>query len=355
MLRMILLGSIWNIIIVCKGGDFVTTQLDVGEVQHVFWKEDGKKVDEYAVQIGLPSELTTALINYCKEIGIWDLFWNYQYDSPLSPGKSNYFLDKNGNQWQVNRPDSKWQSDMHWIQPSKEDTHEAYLRVLSDGDFDTVLKGIGGFYPHLDTLAIHSVGFVSVSHCTQGFMHYDTTETDGRQFNLLFPLHTVRRSGPEFVIRDDTHERREGLFKYKRNVGVMVGDDTYHGTNACDYRGRKDVRIAATIYMNDINEKNAMIIANDDTSIFPLPGDVQWTLAQRGRHWSRDGTSSLKYDRGRTSLTVMDEWDTDHCQQLASKGECENDPFQIRAYCTKSCGVLSSTLYPDDSEEDEEL
>merc|ERR1712232_638801 len=110
-----------------------------------------------------------------------------------------------------------------------------------------------------------------------------------------------------------------------KNVAVMVGHDTMHGTNACNYRRQKDVRIAATIYMADINEENAQIIADDATSIFPLPGDVEWTMAQRGRHWSRDATSSLKYDRGRTSLQVKDNLDIDICQQYAAEGKCEEN------------------------------
>lgn len=156
-LLLIVLGSIsWNIK-ACRGEvDFVTKQLDVGEVQHVIWKEDWKKADEYAVQIGLPSELTTALIDYCKEIGLWELFWEFQYDNPLQPGTSKYFQDQNGHQWQVNRPESKWQSDMHWIQPSKEDTHEAYLKALhvQYTNLHQSLKIFQTLPPHIETLRI---------------------------------------------------------------------------------------------------------------------------------------------------------------------------------------------------------
>jgi hypothetical protein len=40
--------------------------------------------------------------------------------------------------WYIQRPESHWKSNMHWISPADEAGHEDYLRFLSAGGFDSV-------------------------------------------------------------------------------------------------------------------------------------------------------------------------------------------------------------------------
>jgi hypothetical protein len=40
--------------------------------------------------------------------------------------------------WYIQRPESHWKSNMHWISPADEAGHEDYLRFLSAVGFDSV-------------------------------------------------------------------------------------------------------------------------------------------------------------------------------------------------------------------------
>jgi hypothetical protein len=66
----------------------------------------------------------------------------------------------------------------------------------------------------------------------------------------------------------------------------MVGDDALHATSAVDYLSANEMRMAATVYIADINADNIESIMNDFTQAYPPKGDLDFLLNQAGQHWS---------------------------------------------------------------------
>ncbi len=117
-------------------GDFVTPDLQPGEMFPIVWRSDAKRVTDYAFQIGVPPELTAVLLNYADELGVTESLRELTGSRPLSlnaDGRYGYKFQRlsDGRDWYVQRPPTKWRSNMHWISPADEATHEEYLRVLA--------------------------------------------------------------------------------------------------------------------------------------------------------------------------------------------------------------------------------
>lgn len=70
----------------------------------------------------------------------------------------------------------------------------------------------------------------------------------------------------------------------------MMGDDAYHATSSVDYRPRKEMRLAATVYIADVNEDNVEDIMAQYTQAFP-PNDRDLLMSWAGRHWRPDDPS----------------------------------------------------------------
>jgi hypothetical protein len=71
-----------------------------------------------------------------------------------------------------------------------------------------------------------------------------------------------------------------------------MGDDAVHATSACDYRNSKEMRMAATVYVADVNELNAEDIVRHFTQAYP-PRDIDLLKSWTGRHWKRGDHSRL--------------------------------------------------------------
>lgn len=336
-------------------GEFVVpkTKLEAGEMIPMIWRDTGSQTTPYAFQIGLPPELTTELLKYCDELGMIDLFRDFVGEHPIEAlptgqGPNGQFVTlADGNRWYAQRPEAKWTSNMHWIGPADEKTHEEYIKVLAKGNLDVVLDGIGK-YLGLDSLVAYHLTFLAVSHSEKGYIHRDSSDTGGSVYNIIIPLILDDEALPELEMSDWWDESKKGSLKYQIGTASMMGDDAMHGTQACDYRKTKGMRLAATIYVADVNEANYKDITSGTlTQIFPLPDD-DWLWAQRGRHWG-DG-ASLKTDKGREEFSV-----TDHfidCEERAEEGMCESDSEvaderATRKQCLKSCKV-----YEDDGDDE---
>ena len=328
-------------------GDFVVskTKLEADEMLPIIWRESGSQVTPYAFQVGLPPELTTELLKYCDELGMTDLFREFVGENPIEAledgqGPNCKFVTlADGNRWYAQRPERKWTSNMHWIGPADEKTHEEYLKVLAKGNLDAVLDGIGK-YLGLDSLVAYHLTFMAVSHSEKGYIHRDTHRTGGSVYNIIIPLILDEEALPELEMTDWFDESDKGSLKYQIGTASMMGDDAMHGTQACDYREKKGMRMAATVYVADINRMNyAQITSGTLTQIFPLP-DEDWLWAQRGRHWGNG--ASMKTDKGRETFSVSDHYID--CEERRDEGMCEsdsavNDEKSTRKQCLKSCNV----------------
>ena len=47
---------------------------------------------------------------------------------------------------------------------------------------------------------------------------------------------------------------------------MLMGDYARHGTRECDHRQNRGVRITATIFLADANERSMAVLDNHDTS-----------------------------------------------------------------------------------------
>ena len=70
----------------------------------------------------------------------------------------------------------------------------------------------------------------------------------------------------------------------------MMGDEAYHATSAVDYRSNKEYRMAATIYIADVNEQNVDSIMSNYTQAYP-PQDQDMLLGWSARHWKKNDPS----------------------------------------------------------------
>ena len=235
---------------------------------------------------------------------------------------------------------------MHWISPADEKTHEEYLEVLARGNFDLVLKAIGE-YLGLETLVAYHLTFIGVSHSEKGFIHRDTHHTGASVYNVIIPLILEEDSTPELEIQDWDDDKRFGTLKYQVGMAAMMGDDAMHGTQACDYREKKGMRLAATIYIADVHAHNAEKIAHQTlTQIFPIK-DAKWVVSQTGRHWEADNNeTSLVTDKGRKHFVFRDM--LSDCAQRAADDMCTSEEF-TRRFCLRSCNI-----YEPNGDEDEE-
>ena len=75
-----------------------------------------------------------------------------------------------------------------------------------------------------------------------------------------------------------------------------MGDDAFHATSAVDYRRNKEMRMAATVYVADLNERNVENIMDHYTQAYP-PRDRGLLLSWAGKHWSPTGSQKLPEPR----------------------------------------------------------
>jgi hypothetical protein len=255
-------------------------------MDRIHWKDTGDVVLQNAFRLGLSPSIRETLLEYCRRMGIIDLFRHVTVeDNGLSPGDETN-VNLKGFNWFIQRPAKKWYSNLHWLSPADNKSHEHYLQALSIAGFDDMLKGIGEFLG-LDTLVVFHVTFIAVSQSTRGYVHTDVSDTGVRTFNVIVPLMKAENSPPELDIQADEVDGRIGRYPYELNVAALMGDDSWHGTSAVDYRVEKDMRLAATVYIAEVTEDNVDSIMNDYTQAYP-PRDPDLLLSWAGRHWMRE-------------------------------------------------------------------
>jgi hypothetical protein len=218
--------------------------------------------------------------------------------------------------------------------PADEESFEILLGVLRRGNFDVILDKMGKTFG-LNSLMIQGIGaiFISEYKITDN-IHVDLPGSKGSFYNIIIPVHIPENQTATFCIAENQGER-EGTIKLTQHVGVIVGGESSHGTGACNYRATKDFRLSFAIYMADITEENFELVASDTTSLWPTEGDTHWIWAQRGRLWSKDGSKSLKNDKGRYPLHVEDK----HVKCPEWNNLCVSDPTGVRLKCPKTCKV----------------
>jgi hypothetical protein len=302
--------------------------LTPGQIEPMRWapNDGGDVVTPNAYVMGLLPTVRLELLAYCDRLGVTDIFRyltsnnnddNNDEDGSNSNSNSNALepggtqeLTLGANDWFLQRPQSYWNSNMHWISPMDKDAHEEYLRALSAAGFDEVLQHLGDHFG-FHGLAVYHVTFIAVSHCSQGYRHYDATQTNASVFNIIVPLLLANDTGPELEIQgaakasssssssDPTTTTIEeavatvsvGRLRYRYDVACLLGDDAVHATAAVDYRHGPhtgEMRMAATIYVADISVDNIDALLTDYTQQYPPKDQPELLLAMAGNHWHRD-------------------------------------------------------------------
>jgi hypothetical protein len=274
-------------------GDFTATPLDKLSIGPITWRESGKVVTTYGLEVRVPDKLTRTLLEYCERTGITQRFRELTSAGGAMEVDSDGFHDFGSVEypmtWFIQRPSGNWNSNMHWISPSDQASHEDYLRVLGEGGFDEVMARMGE-YLNLEGLVCFQLTFIGVSECGDGYLHHDFTGTDGGGYNVIIPLILVPESPPELYVQsdeydDDAEESHSfGAYQYRLGAASIIGDDATHGTARVDYMPQKQFRMAATVYMADVNPYNVKEILKDYTQHYP-PRDQKLLLSQAGKHW----------------------------------------------------------------------
>jgi SET domain len=273
-------------------GDFIASPLGPGHMAPVRWLGTAEVVTPWAFRIGLHSRVRKVLLQYCNKMGITDILRHVTTNgNELEPGTESY-MKIEGDDWYIQRPEANWRSNLHWFSPGAGPAHEHYLQALSYAGFDRILSSIGE-YLGMDGLVAFHVTFIGVSYSNRGFLHHDVRETGAKVYNIIIPLLLANDTGPELDLQGwnpglpDTQEYPVGRYRYEYDVASMMGDSAIHATSACDYRYSKEMRMAATVYVADVNEINADNIMNHYTQAYP-PSDIDLLKSWIGRHWKRN-------------------------------------------------------------------
>jgi SET domain len=268
--------------------DFIANQLAPGFVAPVRWSSNRQVVTPWAFRIGLEPTIRNVLLEYCNRVGITDVLSDITKEgNGLVPGTnaSVYFENR---RWYLDRPDSYWRSNLQWLSPGDEQGHQHYLEALSVAGFDSVLASFGQ-YLNLDQLAVFHVTFIAASYSTKGYIHTDFFHTDNRAYNIIIPLLLANETDPELEITN-AEKTQIGRYKYEYDVAIAVGDQTFHSTSAVDYRWNKQLRLAATVYIADVNVHNVANITSYITQDYP-PADENLLLSWAGAHWNPNNSS----------------------------------------------------------------
>lgn len=274
-----------------KDPDMVVVSEDLKpfQLEQMKLRESGESIADYAYTLGLPSTLTRMLLEYCNKMGITDRFNELLYTKSHEPGIGTY-EDFGDLQWYVQRPDSWWNSNMHWISPANAGSHEDYLRLLGESGFEDILEIIGTAFDW-DGLVCFHLTFLAVSECDDGFAHYDFHDTGGKGFNIIIPLILVNNSKPELDLYFE-NEQDKATYKYRYNVASLLGDNAIHSTSSIDYTPSSKFRMAATVYVADVNRDNVDNILLDYTQAYP-PKDPILLLKEAGKHWQKGKAAKL--------------------------------------------------------------
>ena len=208
-------------------------------------------------RLGLNKEIREELLKYANGLGITELLRHVTSSgNPLPPGY-DHEVPIRDESWYLQRPGAEWSSNLHWLSPGNEIAHNRYLDVLLSAGFDSILKNIGENMG-ADGLVAYQLTFIGVNSCQKGNFHTDFANVGGKAYNVIIPLILVKDSEPELGIQvtTETGDLKKGRLKYEYEVAPMVGDNLEHATSAANYESSGEFRMAATVYIADVNPSN---------------------------------------------------------------------------------------------------
>lgn len=246
--------------------DFLEGALHPGEMQPLQWSISREVVAPFSYRLGLNKEIRTELLKYANDLGITEILRHVTSGgNPLPPG-SDHEVPIGDELWFLQRPGAEWSSNLHWLSPGNELSHNQYLDVLLSAGFDSILQSIGETMG-AEGLVAYQLTFIGVNSCQKGNFHTDFARVGGKAYNVIIPLILVEDSEPELGIQvtSDTGDLRIGRLKYEYEVAAMIGDHLEHATSAANYENSGEFRMAATVYIADVNPDNVNSLVENYT------------------------------------------------------------------------------------------
>lgn len=224
--------------------------------------------------------------------------------------KSGSFYEDEVTDWVAfNIPLLNRYSDITFILPSNETTHEQVLRLLGDAGIDIVLRGLGARFDK-EILDVTQAYFYIVKNCWDDYKHEDFRTAGCDRFNVLIPLILSGDDGHGLLLWDEYgKDRKNGFggvelsakYKYRYDEGVIIGEGVKHSTCTAS-----DIRVMMCICIQSLPRKRTGKQWGDFTWVpeeaFPNP-NKHWNYLQinRGKHFKRDDANASlhqqKYER----------------------------------------------------------
>jgi hypothetical protein len=205
-------------------GDFIASTLKAGELSAVRWKDTGEVVAPNAYRLGIDARVGATLLDYCDRMGITELLRTATVEGNSQAMQSTTGArTKNGDRWFLQRPSKGLMSNMHWLSPGDERTHQSYLQTLGAAGFDDLLKSIGESLGMSGLAAFH-LSFIAVSHCSKGGIFFDVKNTGNKTLNVIIPLILAEEPGPEQELVDRSNSKI-GRIINSYDTALLVGDD----------------------------------------------------------------------------------------------------------------------------------
>jgi len=172
---------------------------------------------------------------------------------------------------------------------------------------------------------IAGMGFIVVSHSKDARRHADNPDVlQDHFFVIRFPLVLPENDAWQLFIGDEQDFKRMAPYNFTKNIALLMSGNTANQTGDCNYREKKEMRVACSIIYCRPEQKDCKGYSGRCTSVFPVPGNTEWLMKQKGRMWGRG--FRLEQDRGRLLLRL-------------ERVNVIQTPWKIRKLCQKSCGT----------------
>ena len=213
-----------------------------------------KPLAPYLHRVGMPPDLTEKLLAWAENSGLVSIL-----KDALTINRLEYDEEArvrvNGGTWWIKRFENYWASDLMYMTPDDDESHEQFMVALGEAGFDQVLQAMGQYFG-LSKLSCFYPSLIAVSHASGSHMHSDSDHD--KIWNVIFPLMQAPNSTKEAEINLGDSEDFESPFsaipfRYDTRHAVILGKDGFHGTAPTDYRNG-EIRLVASVYMGDFDD-----------------------------------------------------------------------------------------------------
>ena len=256
---------------------------------HKIMDHNNHVISDKMLMIPLPQALTETVLSYVRTRNIYVLCKDLLDGNLLRGGGA----DKHhcgSLTFDIKRPFAKDATNMHWISPSDDATHQDLLHYLGFTGFGDVLQQFGKYFPHIGKLTCYQLSFIAVSHVHKIRPHADLTCNGNTAWNILFPLKLVEGSTDELMVFSDNKVVSDTV-KFHLGTAVVLGDGGVHATNMVDYTGGS-FRLMASVYIADISKYNVLALVADVSQKYPNSWKQLMQMTEQP-HWTWQSGLSL--------------------------------------------------------------